>query len=276
MQILFVHSSEGPQIRPERGPRSLAGVAVDLASAIPIVIPRPLMHAVADGGMAWVAPPIALPLIGIEQRAARRKVLRDQGRAGARVCMVADPPALLPRLTRDHADDGWAVIGIGTVPLPFIGTSAWRIARVAMGRTFFPQRSGRVHRPQRRCRPSPWWVRSRPSWLGCAAVACGAACVRHPIPARGVPWTGPWQSRAAAAPRWLGAGAFSRRRSPLAGCNNPGRPDSGRPESGLGRGTGAARGAHSVGISVHPGGDAVRAKACRCCHPVTRRSESLS
>jgi hypothetical protein len=47
---------------------------VDFASAIPIVVPRPLVHAVADGGLAWMAPPIALPRIGIEARAARRKV----------------------------------------------------------------------------------------------------------------------------------------------------------------------------------------------------------
>jgi hypothetical protein len=38
----------------------------------------------------------------------------------------------------------------------------------------------------------------------------------------------------------------------------------------------AARRARTAGMSDHPGGDAVRAKACRGCHPITRRSESLS
>jgi hypothetical protein len=55
------------------------------------------------------------------------------------------------------------------------------------------------------------------------------------------------------------------------GCHSPGRPASGKLEKGLGRETGAAGGAHKVGISVHSGGDTVRANACRCGHPVTRR-----
>jgi hypothetical protein len=123
MQVLLMNSAEGAQIRPKRRPGPFTGVAVHCASALAIVIPRPLVHAVADGGLAWMAPLIALPLIGIEPRAARRKVLRNQARAGVRVGMVADLPALLPRLTRDHADEGWAIIGRRTVPLPFMGTS---------------------------------------------------------------------------------------------------------------------------------------------------------
>jgi hypothetical protein len=56
--------------------------------------------------MAWMAPAVVLPLIGIEPRAAQRHVLRDQGRAGACVGMVAHPPTLLPGLARDQTDDG--------------------------------------------------------------------------------------------------------------------------------------------------------------------------
>ncbi len=121
MQVLLMNSTESAQIRPKRRAGPFTRVAVHFASVIPIVIPRPLTHAVADSGMAGVAPPIALPLIGIKPRAARRKVLRDQGRTGARVCMVADPPALLPRLTRNHANDGWAVIGLCSLRLAFFG-----------------------------------------------------------------------------------------------------------------------------------------------------------
>ena len=66
------------QIRPERRARSLAGVAVDVAAAIPIRLPCPLMSTVVDGGMSRMIPPIALPLIGIELRAAGGNVLRTQ------------------------------------------------------------------------------------------------------------------------------------------------------------------------------------------------------
>jgi hypothetical protein len=66
--------------------------------ALFVIIARPLVPAVADSGIARMASPIALPLIGREPRAARRKVLRGQGLAGARVGIVADPHALLPRL----------------------------------------------------------------------------------------------------------------------------------------------------------------------------------
>jgi hypothetical protein len=51
MQRLLVHAPEGPQIRPERGPSALVAIAVNLAEPIAIRIPRPLVHAVADGGV---------------------------------------------------------------------------------------------------------------------------------------------------------------------------------------------------------------------------------
>jgi hypothetical protein len=118
-QVLLMHSAEGAQRRPKRRTGPFKGVAVHFASAIPVIIPRPLAHAVAHGGMTRMAAAIALPRIGREPRAARMQVLRDQGRAGTRVGMVTAPQALVPRLRQDHA-------------------LASRIVRSAMGRTFFP------------------------------------------------------------------------------------------------------------------------------------------
>jgi hypothetical protein len=122
--------AEGAQIGPKRCASPLTGVAVHLTLAVSIIIPRPLVHAVADCRVARMAPAIALPLIGIEPRAAHRDVLRDQDRAGARIGMVADPQALLPRLARDQTDDRGTIIGVGPVPFPFIGAPPGRIGGV--------------------------------------------------------------------------------------------------------------------------------------------------
>ena len=71
MQVLLVDTPEGTQIRAKRRACSLAGVAVDLALAIPIIIPCPFVHTVADGGMGRMAAAITLPFVRVEQRAAR-------------------------------------------------------------------------------------------------------------------------------------------------------------------------------------------------------------
>jgi hypothetical protein len=71
-------STEGAQIGAKRCAGPLAGVAVHLTWAISLIIPRPLVHAVADRRVVGMAPALALPLIGVEPRAAHRDVLRAQ------------------------------------------------------------------------------------------------------------------------------------------------------------------------------------------------------
>lgn len=150
-----MHSTEGPQIGPKPGACPLTGVAVHLTPAIAIIVPRPLVHAVANRRMARMTPAVALPFISIKPRAAHRNVLRDQRRAGARIGMVADPPALLSRLTRDQTDDGGPIIGVGPVPPSLIGAAPGRIGGVSMRGAFFPPRFGTAHQLQRRYPPSP-------------------------------------------------------------------------------------------------------------------------
>lgn len=77
MQIVLVDAPERPEVRAKRRAGPFTGIAVHFTSAISIIIPCPLVHAVADGAMARMAAPIALPLIGIEPCAARRNVLCD-------------------------------------------------------------------------------------------------------------------------------------------------------------------------------------------------------
>jgi hypothetical protein len=248
MEVLLVNAAERTEVRAERRACSFAGVAVDLAAAIPIIIPCPLVHAVADGSMGRMAAPVALPFVRVQGRALQGDILGDQVSARVPVRMVAHPKTLLPRLARDETNDGRAIIGIGAVPPPFIGAAARRITGVRVGRAFFPPRSGTVHRPQRLCQSSPRSARSRSGWLGCAAVRCGAVCARGPTREPGAPWARPWQSRAAAAPAWPVVAASSRTRCRSAACGTHHRTDSGRPENALVHGTGAARCRRSGGI----------------------------
>ncbi len=154
MQVPFMNPTEGPQIGPKCCACPLTGVAVHLTPAISIIIPRPLVNAVANSGMARMTPPVALPFISIEPRASQRDVLRDQRRTGARIGMVADPQTLLPRLARDQTDDGGTIIGVGPVPLPPISAAPGRVGGVSMRGTFFPPRFGTAHQLQRRSPPS--------------------------------------------------------------------------------------------------------------------------
>jgi len=146
-----MHASKTTQIGPERRASSLTGIAVDLAVAISVIIPCPLVHTMTDSGMRGMAPPLALPFIGIELGAVSGDVLRNQCRAGMPISMVANPEALLACVPRDEADNGWAIVGVGPVPSALIGPPTRRIIRVRMGGAFFPPRFGTARRPQKPC-----------------------------------------------------------------------------------------------------------------------------
>jgi hypothetical protein len=152
MQILLVNTSESTQVGTQCRTRSLAGVAMHFASAIGIIIPRPFVDAVPDRGMRWMTAAVALPFVGVQPRAASWDIFGDERAARPCVRVVAHPPALLARVPRDDADDGGPIVGVGPVALALIGASTWWIAGIAMGRAFFPPRSGRVRRPQMPCR----------------------------------------------------------------------------------------------------------------------------
>jgi hypothetical protein len=187
-----MNAPKDTQVGAERCPCSLAGVAVDFAAAIPIIIPCPLVHAVADGGMRRMAATITLPFVGIEQGAAWGHVVGNESVAGLPIRMVTDPQALLARVARDDADNGGTIVRIGAVSLALIGASTGWIGGIAMGRTFFPPRSDTIHRPQRRCRASRRLAPSRSGWPGCAVGGYGAVSVIPPTRARGGPSARPW------------------------------------------------------------------------------------
>jgi hypothetical protein len=151
MQVLLMNAPKATQIGPERCASALAGIAVDLAAAISIIVPRPLVHPMTNRGMSGMAPAIALPLVGIELRAVSGNVLRHQGRAGTPIGMVPNPEALLARIPRDETDNRRTIVGVGPMPSPLIGPPTGRIIGVRMRRAFFPPRFGTARPPQMPC-----------------------------------------------------------------------------------------------------------------------------
>ena len=247
---------EGTQIRAERCSCPFTGVAVDLASAIPIIVPCPFVDAVADRGMGWMTPPVALPLIGVQPRAASRKVCDDEPMTSPPVRVVAHPKTLLARLTRDQTDERRPIIGVGAVAFALIRAAAGRIMRVAMGRAFFPPRSGITRPPQRRCPASCGWGPSHSKSSECAAAGYGAACATAPVRGPGGPSARLWPHRAAVALAWPVVAEFLRRRSLSAAYSSCGKPDNGRLESGPEHGTTAALCCCSAGSASRLGGGA--------------------
>jgi hypothetical protein len=130
-------ATEGTQVGPKCRTGPFTGVTVHLASAISIIIPRPLVHAAADGAMGRMAPPITLPLVGIEPRTASGDAFRNQWRAGARVRMAAHPEPGLSRVPRHYTDDGRASTGVGPMPFLLVGTPPGRIGGSRWGVLFF-------------------------------------------------------------------------------------------------------------------------------------------
>lgn len=174
---MLLHAPNTTQIGPECRASALAGMAVALAAAIAIIIPRPLVSPMPDRGLRWRAPPIALPLVGLERRAVSRDVLRKQGCAGRPRSLVAHPAALLTRVPGDHADHGGTIVGVGPGPSPLLRPPTRRSIRVRRGRAVVPRRCGTARRPHKPCLACHPSGRSRCGWLGGAAATSAAVCV---------------------------------------------------------------------------------------------------
>jgi hypothetical protein len=218
MQILLLSASKGTEVSTKRSPGPLTGSAVDLASAITLLIPRPFAHTMSNRGMGRMAAAIALPCVGIEQGAAWGHMVGKKGVAGLPVRVVTDPAALLACVTRDAADDGRPIVGRGAVPLALIGAPAG-------------SRGGVLFCPR---------VLVELISLTGGAGGCGAVCVPTPARARGAPSARLGPHPAAAVPGWPAVAGSWRRPSPSAASSNHRRPDHGRRESGPGHGPSVA------------------------------------
>jgi len=127
VQVLFVNPPEGTQVGAKRCPCPFAGVTVDLADAIVIIITCPLPSAVTHRGMGRMAAVITLPCIRVQDCALPWDILGDQVSACASVRVITHPKTLLARLARDHTGNGGTIFGIRAVPFALIGAPAWRI-----------------------------------------------------------------------------------------------------------------------------------------------------
>ena len=221
-----------PRVGPECRASSVAGVALDFAAAIAVIIPRPLVHTVAEGGMGWMAPPIALPLIGMELRAAGRNVFIEEATASPPVRVVAYPKALLTRVARDDVDDGGPIVGRGAMAFALIGTSTWRVTGIAMGRAVFPPRSGTVRRPQTPCGASHQRVRYYSGPSARAGATCAVACAASPTHGLSARWVRLSPYRAAGGPAGRGVGESFQRRCWSAAYSSRHTRGNGRPENG--------------------------------------------
>jgi hypothetical protein len=260
-----MNAPKHPQKRTQSCTRSFAGVAVDLAPVIPIIIARPLAHAVTDGRMGRMTATITLPFIGIQPCAARWDIGGDQVMAGPRVRMIAHPEAVLTRLPRHHTQNRWAIVGIGPLPPALVRAPTWRVMRVTMWGAFFPPRSDRVRRPQTSfqssARLAPYGSGSFAPAAGGSAVACATCPTRGPS----APSVPPWQCPAAGAPALLVVGGSSRTQCQSGVCSSHYSPGSDRPESTVAGGTAAALCARSLDTLTHQDGGGAPARGCRCC-----------
>ena len=182
---------------------------MDLAAAVPVIIPGPFVDAVADRGMSWVTPSVALSRIGIQLGAANRQVFHDALMTHPPVRVVAQPKPLLACVARDEADDGGPIVRSGAQHLGGGGRG------VHSGLAALPQGMER---------------RARQAQLAGQAgrrLTCGSA---------------------AGAPAWPVVAASLRRRSPSTAWNIHRTPDSGRPGKIRIRGTGAAWRCRSGGM----------------------------
>ena len=93
-----LNPSRWAEIGAQRRASALARVAMHFTNTVSIVIARPLMRTVADHPMLRMTPRIAVRLIGVQHRAAKRDILVNQVVAGPLIGVVTDPETMLAAL----------------------------------------------------------------------------------------------------------------------------------------------------------------------------------
>jgi hypothetical protein len=101
-----------------------------------MVIARPLVLPMIDGGMRELPPIVAAIRIGRDHRCSTRHGFAQHSLAGGRSTVSDDPAARFASRATDDMNAGRAVIGIGAMPRLRIGPPAWRIVVVGMGVLF--------------------------------------------------------------------------------------------------------------------------------------------
>ena len=174
-----MNTPQGTQEVAHRGPHPFSRVDMHFADVISIIVTRPLLGTVADGGMRPDDVLVALPLIreyyGLCQSKAMH--MRHQGSCvGVRNYTQADLATLPP----DRADDGRPIVIVGAVSAPFVSSSAGGIVGISVTFPFFPPHSETSRPFQFARRAKHRQVEAFLPWLGgpCAARAPSGAITR--------------------------------------------------------------------------------------------------
>lgn len=133
---------------------SFTTIAVNFAHAITIVIASPLVLSVIDGRVFLLDPVVTAVLVRVDDRRFNGNGFRQNAVTGGFVAVCNHPASLFARLTIDDMQNWRAIIVIGAVSRLLIRATTRWITRLRMGRTFFPPRSDRSHRPRTFALPS--------------------------------------------------------------------------------------------------------------------------
>lgn len=142
------------------------------ASAIPIVITRPLFLAVVDTGVARVTSKIGCRAIRVEPHGCFLwNALVDQLAADVLIGSVQDPIATLLGGARNDTDNGWPVVLKRSDTFTLVRSSPRRVVLVAMRRAFFPPHFDTTRRPQIPFPPSVHLVRYQQHFVALVGAA---------------------------------------------------------------------------------------------------------
>src|SRR6266508_4792377 len=98
-----------------------------LANAIPIIIARPFLDAVADTAMTRMHTCIVRSLVGVEDCAALGHVAFNNRAGGRLISVLKHPVAHLVARATDQAQDWRSVVVVGAFTFLLIGAPARRV-----------------------------------------------------------------------------------------------------------------------------------------------------
>lgn len=121
-------------------PHSLYRVAVDLADAIAVIIPGPLVGALTYRGVITNDMIVALVFVGVDCRTSLGEAMDVISQCLA-FRIFDDAQAHFACLASDGADNWWTIILVGASTSPFVGPPSRWVPPIEVFVTFFPPRS---------------------------------------------------------------------------------------------------------------------------------------
>src|SRR5258706_11022565 len=139
-KIVLIKATERPQEGAQARPQPFEGVGMHLPDAVAVIIPRPFIAAVTNGGLRTKDRRIAVRLIG-EQDSARPRAAMDGATQGFGFGIGFDPHTNLAGGASHHPNNRRTVIGIATASAALVSSTARWVSRVTRRPAFFPPHS---------------------------------------------------------------------------------------------------------------------------------------